>query len=47
MGAPVTSFDRISSKPILLHSGVTNPDIVAVLDPTLVDTEDVDEGMRD
>ncbi|MDD5422769.1 MAG: 2-oxoacid:acceptor oxidoreductase family protein [Candidatus Omnitrophota bacterium] len=47
MGAPVTSFDRISSKPILMHSGVTNPDIVAVLDPTLIDTEDVTEGIPD
>ncbi len=45
MGAPVTSFDRLSSKPILLHSGVTNPDIVIVLDPTLMETVDVVEGM--
>lgn len=47
MGAPVASFDRISSKPILLHSGVTNPDIVVVLDPTLIDTVDVTEGMSE
>jgi len=45
MGAPVASFDRISSKPILLHSGVTNPDIVIVLDPTLIDTVDIKEGI--
>ena len=45
MGAPVASFDRISSSPIRLHSGVTNPDIVIVLDPTLMDTVDVTEGM--
>jgi pyruvate ferredoxin oxidoreductase gamma subunit len=45
MGAPVASFDRISAKPILLHSGVTNPDIVIVLDPTLVDSVDVTEGV--
>ena len=45
MGAPVLSFNRLSSKPILLHSGVTNPDIVIVLDPTLIDTVDVLEGM--
>ncbi|MCX5686824.1 MAG: 2-oxoacid:acceptor oxidoreductase family protein [Candidatus Omnitrophica bacterium] len=47
MGAPVASFDRISSKPILLHSGVINPDIVIVLDPTLIDTVDVKEGIPD
>ncbi len=47
MGAPVTSFNRLSSKPILLHSGVLSPDIVIVLDPTLVDSVDVTEGMPD
>ena len=45
MGAPVTSFNRLSSKPILLHSGVTNPDVVIVLDPTLIESVDVTEGM--
>ncbi|MDD5428885.1 MAG: 2-oxoacid:acceptor oxidoreductase family protein [Candidatus Omnitrophica bacterium] len=47
MGAPVSAFNRISSKPILLHSGVTNPDIVIVLDPTLVESVDVTEGIPD
>ncbi len=45
MGAPVASFNRLSSKPILMHSGVTNPDIVIVLDPTLIESVDVTEGM--
>ena len=45
MGAPVTAFNRISSKPILLHSGVLNPDVVIVLDPTLMDGVDVTEGL--
>ena len=45
MGAPVASFNRISSNPICLHSGVTNPKIVIVLDPTLMDSVDVTEGM--
>lgn len=47
MGAPVASFNRLSSKPILLHSGVTNPDVVAVLDPTLIETVDVLDGIPD
>jgi len=47
MGAPVASFNRISSKPICIHSGVTNPDIVIVLDPTLIESIDVTEGMSD
>ena len=45
MGAPVASFNRISGKPILLHSGVTSPHVVVVLDPTLVDSIDVTEGV--
>ena len=44
-GAPVASFDRLSTKPIMLHSGVTNPDVVVVLDPTLTDSVDVTEGV--
>lgn len=47
MGAPVASFNRLSSKPILLHSGVTNPDVVIVLDPTLIESVNVTEGMND
>ena len=47
MGAPVTSFNRISSRPILIHSGVTNPRIVIVLDPTLIESVNVTEGMPD
>ena len=47
MGAPVASFDRISSKPILLHSAVTNPDVVLVLDPTLIESVDITEGVPD
>lgn len=45
MGAPVASFNRLSSKPILIHSSVTNPDVVVVLDPTLIETIDVTDGM--
>ena len=45
MGAPVATFNRLSAKPILLHSAVTNPDIVLVLDPTLMEVIDVTEGM--
>ena len=44
-GAPVKSFNRISTKPILRHCHVTNPQIVAVLDPTLIDVVDVAGGI--
>ncbi len=45
MGAPVASFNRIASGPIYLHSGVSNPKVVVVLDPTLVDSVDITEGV--
>ncbi|RCK80654.1 MAG: Pyruvate:ferredoxin oxidoreductase, gamma subunit [Candidatus Ozemobacter sibiricus] len=45
MGAPVTAFNRISDRPIRLHSGVTNPHIVVVLDPTLIGVVDVLAGL--
>ena len=35
-GAPITAYTRISDEPILLHSSVYEPDIVVVLDPTLL-----------
>jgi pyruvate ferredoxin oxidoreductase gamma subunit len=36
MGAPIRAFTRISSDLIRVHSQVYEPDIVIVLDPTLV-----------
>ena len=47
MGAPVASFNRISSKPILLHSGVTDPAVVVVLDPTLIEAINICEGIKE
>jgi len=44
-GAPVRSFTRISDIPIHIHSQVTNPKIVLVLDATLLDAVDVTEGL--
>ena len=45
MGAPVQAFDRLSDKPITMHSAVTSPDIVVVLDSTLMKTIDVTQGL--
>lgn len=45
MGAPVQSYNRISEEPITLHCGVTAPQIVVVLDPTLIGTIDVTKGL--
>ncbi|HOL22321.1 MAG TPA: 2-oxoacid:acceptor oxidoreductase family protein [bacterium] len=45
MGAPVQSFNRISSSPIRDHSNIENPDVVVVLDVTLVGQVDVTKGL--
>jgi len=45
MGAPVTAFTRISTEPIRIHCAVYNPDVVAVLDPTLLKTVNVADGL--
>ncbi len=37
-GAPVRGFTRISDKPIRLHCSVAKPQIVIVLDPTLIES---------
>jgi 2-oxoacid:acceptor oxidoreductase gamma subunit (pyruvate/2-ketoisovalerate family) len=47
MGAPVTAFTRISNEPIQLHCAVYNPNVVAVLDPTLLKTVPVAKGLND
>ncbi len=46
-GAPVSAFNRLSEKPIRLHSGVDSPRIVLVLDPTLLETVDVLAGLEE
>lgn len=45
MGAPVQSFDRISDEPISMHCSVTNPQVVVVLDPSLMKAVDVTAGL--
>lgn len=44
-GAPMRAFNRISEEPIYIHSPVTKPDIVVVIDPTLLGAVDVTEGL--
>jgi len=45
-GAPVSAFNRLSKKPIRLHSGVESPAVVLVLDPSLLNTVDVLDGLE-
>lgn len=46
MGAPIQAFTRVSPVPINIRSAVTNPDIVAVLDATLVGVVNVTDGLK-
>ncbi len=47
MGAPVASFNRISDTPLTIHFNVTEPDIVLVLDPSLIGKVDPTSGLTE
>lgn len=46
MGAPITAYNRISEKPITVHSNIYYPDYVAVVDDGLLETIDVTQGLK-
>jgi len=46
-GAPVTAFTRIDDKPIRIKTQIYEPDIVVVLDPSLLETVDVTAGLKE
>ena len=45
MGGPLKAFTRISENEIRSHAQVTNPNVVVVLDPTLMGKIDVFDGV--
>jgi pyruvate ferredoxin oxidoreductase gamma subunit len=47
MGAPMKAYNRISNAPITVHYGIYNPNVVAILDTTLIDKVDVAEGLSE
>ena len=47
MGAPIKAFTRISEEPIDIHCNIEKPNVVIVLDETLLDVVDVAEGLTD
>lgn len=47
MGAPITAYNRISTKPITIHSNIYEPDYVVVVDDTLLETVDVTAGLKE
>lgn len=46
MGAPITAFNRISEKVIRVHSHIYQPDIVVVVDETLLGSVNVTAGLK-
>ena len=46
MGAPIRAFARIQDTPIRVHTQVYEPDIVIVIDPTLIGKVDVAKGLK-
>jgi pyruvate ferredoxin oxidoreductase gamma subunit len=46
-GAPIVAFTRVSDEPIQVYSGIENPQIVIVLDQSLLGIVDVAKGAPD
>jgi pyruvate ferredoxin oxidoreductase gamma subunit len=46
-GAPVAAFNRVDDKQIKVRSGIYEPDVVVVLDPSLVALVNVTEGLKE
>ncbi len=46
-GAPVVAFARVNDKPIRIRAKVYNPDVVVVLDPSLIDIANPAQGLRE
>lgn len=47
MGAPITAYNRISRKEIRVHSNIYTPDLVVVVDETLLLSVDVTAGLKE
>ncbi|MDR1511172.1 MAG: 2-oxoacid:acceptor oxidoreductase family protein [Endomicrobium sp.] len=45
MGAPVKSFNRVSEDPIVIHSGIKNPNYVVILDSSLMKSVPITDGI--
>jgi pyruvate ferredoxin oxidoreductase gamma subunit len=46
-GAPVTAYTRIDDHPLGVRMSITNPDIVVVLETSLLRTQPVTDGLRE
>ena len=46
-GAPITAYNRISDERCSIHSNIYDPDYVAVVDETLLESVDVTAGIKE
>jgi 2-oxoisovalerate ferredoxin oxidoreductase gamma subunit len=46
-GAPVTAFTRVDEKPIRIRHFIYEPDHIVILDPTLIESTQVDAGLKE
>ncbi|MDR0875649.1 MAG: 2-oxoacid:acceptor oxidoreductase family protein [Clostridiales Family XIII bacterium] len=46
MGAPITAYNRLDDTAIRIHSNIYEPDIVVVVDETLIGAVDVTAGLK-
>ena len=46
-GAPIRAYTRIGEQAIRVHDAIYYPDIVVVLDETLLDTQNVEDGLSE
>lgn len=46
-GAPIVSFVRIDDAPVRIYSQITKPDMIVVLDPTVMETVNVLDGLKE
>ena len=47
MGAPITAYNRISNNVSRVHSNIYTPDLVVVVDETLLDAVNVTAGLKE
>ena len=46
MGAPITAYNRLDEAPIRIHSNIYEPDMVVIVDETLIGAVDVGSGLK-
>ncbi len=46
-GAPIRAYNRVSDEQIRVHSGVDEPEVVAVVDPTLLEAANPTDGLSE